>query len=132
MNPEDRRYSKKHEWVKIEDGSSANTALIGITHYAQDQLGDVVYLDLPEKGGRVQQFQKLGEVESVKAVSDLFSPVTGTVVEVNQDLEDHPEMVNEDPFNRGWLLRVNLDDPSEMGNLLTAEQYEAFLSQTST
>ncbi len=132
MNPDDRKYSKEHEWVKIEDGPSGDTALIGITHYAQDQLGDVVYFDLPEKGSPVQQFQKLGEVESVKAVSDLFSPVTGKVVEVNQDLEEHPEVVNEDPFNRGWLLRITLDDPSELGNLLTAEQYKSFLSQTST
>ena len=128
MNPEDRRYSKEHEWVKLEDGS---TGLIGITHYAQDQLGDVVYLDIPGAGTRIEQFAKLGEIESVKAVSDLFSPVSGEVLEVNQDVADHPEYVNEDPYEKGWIMRVRVQDSGELDNLLTAQQYEAYLGELS-
>jgi glycine cleavage system H protein len=128
MIPDDRRYSKEHEWVKPEEGSNA---LVGITHFAQDQLGDVVYLDLPGAGDRVEQFAKLGEIESVKAVSDLFSPVTGEVVGVNQEAIDHPELVNEDPSGKGWLLRVRMQDPAEMESLLTAEEYSAFLEEAS-
>jgi glycine cleavage system H protein len=128
MIPDDRRYSKEHEWVKPEEGSDA---LVGITHFAQDQLGDVVYLDLPGAGDRVEQFAKLGEIESVKAVSDLFSPVTGEVVGVNQEAIDHPELVNEDPSGKGWLLRVRMQDPAEMESLLTAEEYSAFLEEAS-
>ena len=128
MNPADRKYSREHEWIKLEEGCRG---LVGITHFAQDQLGDVVYLDLPAAGTQLEQFAKLGEVESVKAVSDLNSPASGRVVEVNQNVIDHPEVVNEDPFGRGWLLRVEVRDPSELDNLLTAEQYEAFLSEGS-
>jgi glycine cleavage system H protein len=128
MNQEDRRYSKEHEWVKLEDGS---TGLIGITHYAQDQLGDVVYLDIPGAGTRIEQFAKLGEIESVKAVSDLFSPVSGEVLEVNQDVADHPEYVNEDPYEKGWIMRVRVQDSGELDNLLTAQQYEAYLGELS-
>ena len=97
MNPTDRKYSKEHEWVKLEEGSRG---LVGITHYAQDQLGDVVYLDMPNAGTLLQQSAKLGEVESVKAVSDIYAPVSGEVVEVNQEVIDHPEVVNEDPTVR--------------------------------
>ena len=128
MIPDDRRYTKEHEWVKLEEGSDA---LVGITHYAQDQLGDVVYLDLPGAGTRLEQFAKLGEIESVKAVSDLFSPVTGEVVDVNQEAVDHPELVNEDPSGKGWLLRIRLEDAAELESLLSAEEYSAFLEETS-
>ncbi len=128
MNPTDRKYSREHEWVKPGEGSSA---LVGITDYAQNQLGDVVYVDLPKVGTHLGQFAKLGEVESVKAVSDLYAPVGGQVVEVNQDIIDHPEVVNEDPYGRGWLLRVEIQDPSELDSLLTATEYEAFLSESS-
>ena len=128
MNPADRKYSKEHEWIKLEDGSRA---LVGITHYAQEQLGDVVYVDLPSVGTRLEQSAKLGEVESVKAVSDIFSPVSGGVLEVNQLLIDHPEVVNLDPYGRGWLLRVEIQDSTELEYLLTAEQYEEFLGQAS-
>lgn len=128
MIPDDRKYSKEHEWVKLEEGSDA---LVGITHFAQDQLGDVVYLDLPGTGARVEQFAKLGEIESVKAVSDLFSPVSGEIVDVNQEVIDHPELVNEDPSGKGWLLRVRLQDRAELDVLLTAEQYTAFLQESS-
>ena len=122
--PEDRRYSKEHEWVKLQDDG---TALVGITHYAQDQLGDIVYLDLPKPGTALTQFEKLGEVESVKAVSDIYAPVSGTVEEVNPDLEDHPELVNQDPYEKGWLLRVRVSDPSQVEKLLTAREYEEYL-----
>ncbi len=127
MTPSDRRYSKEHEWIKPEDGSQG---LMGITDFAQDQLGDVVYLDLPQVGTRLEHMAKLGEVESVKAVSDIFSPVTGVVVEINQDAVDHPEVINEDPYGKGWLLRVDLQDLAELDGLLTAEQYDAFLKET--
>jgi glycine cleavage system H protein len=126
MNPTDRKYSKEHEWIKLEEGPRG---LVGITHFAQDQLGDVVYLDLPPAGTRLEQYAKLGEVESVKAVSDIYSPVKAEVVEVNQDVIDHPEAVNDDPYGRGWLLRVEVHDVAELDGLLTAEQYDAFLGE---
>ena len=126
MTPADRKYSREHEWVKLEEGGSG---LVGITDFAQDELGDVVYLDLPAVGTRLEQSAKMGEVESVKAVSDIFSPVTGEVVGINQDAIDHPELVNEDPYGKGWLLRLDIQDPSGLDNLLTAEQYDAFLSE---
>lgn len=129
MNPNDRKYTKEHEWVKLEVGSAG---LVGITHFAQEQLGDVVYLELPTTGTNLQQSSKLGEVESVKAVSDLYSPVSGVVTEVNQEAMDHPELVNEDPYVRGWLFRVTLQDLSELDSLLTAEEYEAFLENSTS
>ncbi len=126
MNPTDRRYSKEHEWVLIEDDGRA---VVGITHYAQDQLGDVVYVDLPDAGASVEQFQKLGEIESVKAVSDLFSPLSGEVVESNKELENRPELVNEDPFSGGWMVRMTGIDQAQLDNLLSAEDYERYLSE---
>ncbi len=126
MNPADRKYSKEHEWIKLEDGSKG---VMGITRYAQDQLGDVVYLDLPPVGTRLAQLAKLGEVESVKAVSDIFSPVSGEIVEVNQELTDHPELVNEDPYHKGWILGIEIEDVSELDNLLTSDEYEAYLGE---
>ncbi len=125
MNPTDRKYSKEHEWAKVEaDGR----VLVGITHYAQDQLGDIVFLDLPSPGDRVEQYKKLGEVESVKAVSDVFAPVSGQVVEVNPELAERPDLVNDDPLEKGWLARISSDTlEQDMDNLLTAEEYEAFL-----
>lgn len=125
MNPTDRKYTSEHEWVKIEEGS---LALAGITEYAQDQLGDIVYFDLPQPGSTVTHLQKMGEVESVKAVSDLFSPVTGEVVEVNERLRDHPELANEDPLGEGWLLRVSIADLSELDQLMSAEEYGSYIS----
>ena len=127
MNPDDRRYTREHEWIKVEDAQTWQ-ALVGITDYAQDQLGDVVYFDLPQPGDSLAAMQKMGEVESVKAVSDLFSPVSGQVAEVNGDLADRPELANEDPFNQGWILRVTMTDASEMDALMSAEEYEAYLN----
>ena len=125
MSPDDRKYSKEHEWVKMED---ATQALAGITVYAQDQLGDIVYVDLPKTGATIRFMEKMGEVESVKAVSDLFSPITGEGTEVNERLLDHPELVNEDPLGEGWMMRVTVSDAAELDQLMSAEEYEAFLS----
>ena len=124
MSPNDRKYTKEHEWVKLEDG---NQALAGITEYAADQLGDIVYFDLPKPGATVKHQDKMGEVESVKAVSDLFSPVSGEVIEINERLLDHPELTNEDPFGEGWLVRVAMTDAAEMDKLMSADEYEAYI-----
>ena len=125
MNPTDRRYSKEHEWARVE---SPGLVVVGITHYAQDQLGDVVYVELPGADAQVKQFQKLGEIESVKAVSDIFSPVGGQVVEINGKLEGQPELVNDDPTGEGWMLKLRAENAdAEMANLLSAEEYGAFL-----
>lgn len=121
--PAELRYTREHEWAKIE----GKRARIGITHYAQDQLGDVVFVELPKVGGKVTQLQTFGVVESVKAVSDLFAPISGVVVEVNQDLTREPERVNRDPYGAGWLVVVELSNPAEAETLMTAAQYEEFL-----
>jgi glycine cleavage system H protein len=125
-SPDDRKYSKEHEWLKI-DGDAAT---IGITDFAQDQLGDVVYVDLPEAGVTITQFEKMGEIESVKAVSDLFTPASGEVVEVNQQVVEKPELVNSDPHGDGWLLRIKLTNAAEAGTLLSAADYDAFTAAT--
>ena len=120
--PEDRRYSKEHEWALVEpDGA----VLVGVTDFAQHELGDVVYVELPAPGERVAQFAKMGEIESVKAVSDLFSPVSGEAAAVNADLKDNPELVNESPYENGWLIRVKIDDASELDALMDAAAYAA-------
>jgi glycine cleavage system H protein len=123
-NPPDLHYSKEHEWVRVDEGVGA----VGITDYAQDQLGDMVYLDLPKVGTQVEQLAKLGEIESVKAVSDLFSPVSGEVTEVNQEAVDAPELVNRDPYGAGWLVKMRLSDPAELEGLLSVEEYEEILA----
>ena len=125
MSPDDRKYSKEHEWIKTED---ATQALAGITVYAQDQLGDIVYVDLPKLGATIKFMEKMGEVESVKAVSDLYSPITGEITEVNDRLLDHPELVNEDPLGEGWMVRVTISDATELDQLMTAEEYESFIN----
>jgi glycine cleavage system H protein len=123
-NPPDLHYSKEHEWVRVDEDVGA----VGITDYAQDQLGDMVYLDLPKVGTQVEQLAKLGEIESVKAVSDLFSPVSGEVTEVNQEAVDAPELVNRDPYGAGWLVKMRLSDPAELEGLLSVEEYEEILA----
>ena len=125
MNPPELRYSKEHEWVRLE---SDGVAVTGITEFAAESLGDVVFLDLPEVDTKLTQSEKLGEVESVKAVSDIYSPVSGRVLERNQQAIDNPELVNNSPYGSGWLLRMAVSDPLESDNLMTAEQYEAFLA----
>jgi glycine cleavage system H protein len=123
--PSQLRYSKEHEWVRVE----GNSATVGITDYAQDQLGDIVYVDLPKVGTAVRQSGKLGEIESVKAVSDFFSPVSGEVTELNEEVVKSPELVNQDPFGRGWLLKLTLSDAGEVDRLLTAAQYEELVAK---
>ncbi|MEX2225700.1 MAG: glycine cleavage system protein GcvH [Dehalococcoidia bacterium] len=122
-SPADRRYSKEHEWVRL-DGDSAR---VGITDYAQNQLGDIVYVDLPEAGANIAQFEKMGEIESVKAVSDLYSPISGEVISVNQGVVEKPETVNSDPHGEGWLIEVRMADASEPDKLMSAEEYDAFI-----
>jgi glycine cleavage system H protein len=121
--PAELRYTREHEWAKVE----GKRARVGITHYAQDQLGDVVFVELPKVGARVRQLETFGVVESVKAVSDLFAPLSGEVVEVNQGLVAHPEQVNRDPYGEGWLIVIVLADTKELGNLLSAADYEKYL-----
>jgi glycine cleavage system H protein len=124
MNPSDRKYSKDHEWAQIV----GNEVIVGITDFAQQQLGDIVYVDLPEVGSNLDQSSKLGEVESVKAVSDIFSPVGGKVIEVNQAVIDSPELVNQDPSGSGWLVKLALrDESSDFNSLLTSEEYDELI-----
>jgi len=123
--PEELRYTREHEWAKVE----GPRARIGITQYAQDQLGDVVFVELPKAGAKVSQMQSFGVVESVKAVSDLFAPVSGEVAEVNGELSAKPETVNQDPYGKGWMLVVTPSNTGEWDQLLTAAQYEEFLAQ---
>ncbi len=124
MYPTDRKYSRDHEWAKTEDDGNV---LLGITYYAQEHLGDIVFFELPQVGTVLSQMQKLGEVESVKSVSDIFSPISGEVVEVNQEAMDSPEVVNEDPYEKGWLVRVSPARPAELDDLMSASDYESFL-----
>ncbi len=125
MNPADLRYSKEHEWLRME---SDDVGVVGITEFAADSLGDVVFVELPEAGAKLAQFEKMGEIESVKAVSDLFTPISGEVVEVNEELVDGPQLVNDSPYHFGWMLRVRISDTSEVDNLLSAEEYDALIS----
>ena len=128
LNPSDRQYTKEHEWLKIQDAES-NLAIVGITDYAQEQLGDVVFIDMPEIGSNLVHMEKMGEIESVKAVSDLFSPVSGEVIKTNSELLDRPELINEDPYNEGWILQVILSDTGELGSLISADEYQSFTEQ---
>ena len=127
MNPTDRKYSKEHEWVKVESG---NEALVGITHFAQDQLGDIVFVYFPDDLEDIEQFKSFGEIESPKAVSELFAPISGQVIEVNAELQERPELVNEEPYESGWMLRVRISDTSELDNLMSADQYEALTAES--
>ena len=122
--PEDLHYSKDHEWVRVE----GDVATIGITDYAQHELGEVVYLELPAVGDNVKKGAAFGVVESVKAVSDLNSPVSGAVIESNLPLADEPAIINESPYENGWLIKVRLSDPSQIDGLLTAEAYTSYRS----
>ncbi|HEX8938958.1 MAG TPA: glycine cleavage system protein GcvH [Candidatus Limnocylindrales bacterium] len=120
MAPADLRYTKEHEWVRVE----GDLATVGITDYATHQLGDIVFVELPEAGRQLTQFATLGVVESVKAVSDLFAPVGGEVVEANGELAGRPELLNEDPYGEGWLLKVRVADGAQLDELLTPEAYD--------
>ncbi|UTR08772.1 glycine cleavage system protein GcvH [Evansella sp. LMS18] len=120
------RYSKEHEWVQQLEGDRVR---IGITDYAQDSLGDIVFVEVPENDDEVTANESMGTIESVKAVSELYSPVSGTVVAVNEELEDAPETINEQPFDKGWLVEVELSDPEELEALLNEEEYKAFIDE---
>jgi len=123
MTPNDRKYTKSHEWVKIE----GEYAVIGITDHAQKALGDITFVDLPEKGKKLEQNKEFGVIESVKAASDLYAPVSGEVAEVNSLLDNAPETINEDPYGKGWIIKMRGFNPSDLNNLLDASSYEATL-----
>ncbi|MCK4738544.1 MAG: glycine cleavage system protein GcvH [Deltaproteobacteria bacterium] len=123
--PDNVKYTKEHEWVREEDGA----VVIGITDYAQDSLGDVVYVELPEEGSTVTREETYGVVESVKAVSDLYAPVSGTVLEVNEAIVDSPEVINDEPYGEAWMLKIELSDSSELGDLLSVDEYKKFVEE---
>jgi glycine cleavage system H protein len=124
--PPDLRYTKEHEWVRVE----GETGVVGISDYAQDMLGDIVYLDLPSAGASVTKLGKMGEIESVKAVSELYCPVSGEVIDVNSEAVDSPELVNSEPYGRGWLIKVRLSNASELDELMDASAYDDFVTKT--
>jgi glycine cleavage system H protein len=119
VNPPDLKYTSEHEWVRVDNGE----AVVGITEFAQDQLGDVVYVELPPVGTRVEQNKQFGVVESVKTASDLYSPLSGEVVAINETLADEPQAVNDAPYGDGWMIRVRPDNMAQLDSLLSAEQY---------
>ncbi len=125
VNPRNLKYHKEHDWARVE----GDTAVFGVTDYAQESLGDIVFLELPEIGTEVTAGTSYAEIESVKAVSDILAPLSGSVIEVNEDAVDAPEVINESPYGEGWLVKVQLTDPSEVDDLMTAEEYEEFLAE---
>ncbi|MBI3600917.1 MAG: glycine cleavage system protein GcvH [Nitrospinae bacterium] len=125
--PDDLLYTKEHEWIKVED----NRAKIGITDYAQHELGDIVFVELPEVGSEVVAMEPFGVVESVKTVSDLYSPVSGEVVEINSELESMPETVNSNPYDKGWMITVEMSDKEELKELLSADAYAKYVEEES-
>ena len=123
-NPIDRKYTKEHEWIKID----GETVILGITNFAQDQLTDVVFVELPEVGKQIEQNDNLCVVESVKSVSDIFSPISGEIVEVNKELVNSPALINNDPFEDGWIVKLKVKDEKDLEQLMTAEEYDKFLT----
>ncbi len=123
--PDDLRYSKEHEWSRLD----GNRVVVGITDFAQDELGDVVYVELPTAGTEIEAMGTFGVIESVKAVSDLYVPISGTVVEVNAVLEDRPELVNESPYGEGWMIVIEMSNPEDFQQLLSAAAYQAYIEQ---
>lgn len=121
--PDDLYYTKEHEWVKVED----DTATIGITDFAQNELGDIVFVELEEIGDSFEADEVFGTVEAVKTVSELFAPVAGEIIEINERLEDEPELVNSEPYTNGWMLKLKMADPAEVENLLSADQYQEII-----
>lgn len=119
MNPEELKYHKEHSWVKVD----GNRAIVGITDYAQESLGDIVYIDLPDTDSPIEADAEIGEIESTKATSSVVSPVSGTIVKVNTELEDTPETINEDPYGKGWICVIEMEDSKELSSLMDAEEY---------
>jgi glycine cleavage system H protein len=128
MEPTDLRYHEEHEWIRV-DGTLAT---LGISNFAQDALGDIVFLDMPKAGTSVTAGQQIGEVESTKTTSSLYTPVSGKVAKVNGELKDHPELINADPYGKGWIAVIELSNPKEVDGLMTAAQYESFLKSQKT
>jgi glycine cleavage system H protein len=126
VNPDELRYTEEHEWARVD----GRRLTVGITDYAQDALGDVVYIDLPANGTRVEQGQPFGEVESTKSVSDLYAPVSGTIVERNETLESQPELVNSDPYGQGWMVVIEADEDAQTGALLSAADYDKLIESS--
>jgi glycine cleavage system H protein len=124
--PDDLFYNKEHEWIRMEDSAGA----IGITDYAQDQLGDVVYVELPDVGSQLARGDTFGVVESVKAVSDLYAPISGKVIEINEALGDKPELVNQDPYGEGWMIKIEAESEEELSLLISAGEYEEFVTKS--
>jgi glycine cleavage system H protein len=125
MEPTDLRYHEEHEWIRL-DGKQAT---LGISNFAQDALGDIVFIDMPKVGSVVAAGEQIGEVESTKTTSSIYTPVSGKIVKINGDLKDHPEVVNADPYGKGWLAVIELSDPGQVNGLMTAAQYESFLKK---
>jgi len=125
MYPHDLSYTKDHEWIKVENG----VGTVGITHYAQEALGDIVFIELPPVGETVNAGDVLGSIESVKAVSDIFTPITGEIKEANSDLEGEPEVINSDPYGKGWIVRIAIENESELDDLMDSEEYQEFLKE---
>ena len=124
MTPADLRYHEEHEWSRVKGAQ----ATVGISHFAQDALGDIVFIELPKVGAAVNAGQQIGEIESTKTTSTLYTPLSGTIVQVNADLKDHPEVVNSDPYGKGWMVVIELSNAAEVDKLMTAAQYDAFLA----
>jgi glycine cleavage system H protein len=126
MNPEECKFTKEHEWVYIEDG---DTAIIGISDYAAGELGDIVYIELPTAGQKVTQMDPIGSIEAVKTVADLYSPVSGEVIEVNENAVSSPEIVNKSPYDEGWFIKIRIDEPGELDVLFSYDEYRDFLGE---
>ena len=127
MNPKEYRYTQEHEWICSQSGGKGK---VGLTDYAQTQLGDLVYLDLPDIGTEVEQFKKMAEIESVKAVADFFAPASGKVLEINASAIDDPALVNQDPYGNGWLVEIELSNPSELDALMDSGKYDEFVAES--
>jgi glycine cleavage system H protein len=124
MTPSDLHYHKEHEWLRVK----GTQATLGISHFAQDALGDIVFIDLPKVGATMTAGQQIGEVESTKTTSSIYTPVSGKIIAINTDLKDHPEAVNADPYGKGWMVVIELADPAQINALMTGPQYDAFLA----
>jgi len=125
VNPKNLKYHKEHDWARIE----GDTATLGVTDYAQEQLGDIVYIELPDVGTEVTANSSYAEIESVKAVSDVYAPLSGTILEINDEVVDAPETINASPYEEAWLIKIRMSDPSEVDDLMTPEEYEDMLAK---